>query len=169
MKPKWQKLASLTQEIYTPKFQFFGAVFASKGCPFTNTFDFTTAGDWDCVAAVERLPALHYRVNFIFLSFGSWVSLWNFKTIRGSLMKPKWQKLASPGESLSPCPSLWGTLHTGDDIDCNTCLLWEDPPVCHGWLSHNSKGTAWKTESMQNMDVYKFCMTQHVSLASLTG
>ena len=22
---------------------------------------------------------------------------------------------------------------------------------------------------MQNMDVYKFCMTQHVSLASLTG
>ena len=33
-------------------------------------FDFTTAGDWDCVAAVERLPALHYSVDFIFLSFG---------------------------------------------------------------------------------------------------
>ena len=32
--------------------------------------DFTTAGDWDCVAAVERLPALHYSVDFIFLSFG---------------------------------------------------------------------------------------------------
>ena len=31
---------------------------------------FTTAGDWDCVAAVERLPALHYSVDFIFLSFG---------------------------------------------------------------------------------------------------
>ena len=30
----------------------------------------TTAGDWDCVAAVERLPALHYSVDFIFLSFG---------------------------------------------------------------------------------------------------
>ena len=29
-----------------------------------------TAGDWDCVAAVERLPALHYSVDFIFLSFG---------------------------------------------------------------------------------------------------
>ena len=28
------------------------------------------AGDWDCVAAVERLPALHYSVDFIFLSFG---------------------------------------------------------------------------------------------------
>ena len=31
----------------------------------------------------------------------------------------------SPGESLPPCRGLWGTLHTGDDIDCNTCLLWE--------------------------------------------
>ena len=37
---------------------------------FENIFDFTTAGDWDCVAAVERLPALHYSVDFIFLSFG---------------------------------------------------------------------------------------------------
>ena len=27
-------------------------------------------GDWDCVAAVDRLPALHYSVDFIFLSFG---------------------------------------------------------------------------------------------------
>ena len=35
-------------------------VFASKGYLFKNIFDFTTAGDWDCVAAVERLPALHY-------------------------------------------------------------------------------------------------------------
>ena len=26
--------------------------------------------DWDCVAAVERLPALHYSEDFIFLSFG---------------------------------------------------------------------------------------------------
>ena len=51
-------------------FQFFGAVFASKGYPFKNIFDFTTAGDWDCVAAVERLPALHYNIDFIFLSFG---------------------------------------------------------------------------------------------------
>ena len=31
---------------------------------------FTTAGDWDNVAAVERLPALHYSGDFIFLSFG---------------------------------------------------------------------------------------------------
>ena len=34
-----------------------------------NIFDFTTAGDWDCVAAVERCPALHYSVDFISLSF----------------------------------------------------------------------------------------------------
>ena len=70
MKPKSQKLASLAQEVCTLEFQFFGAVFAFKGYPFKNIFDFTTAGDWDCVAAVERLPALHYSVDFIFLSFG---------------------------------------------------------------------------------------------------
>ena len=66
MKPKWQKLASLAQEICPLWFQFFGAVFAPKGYPFKNIFGFTTAGDWDCVAAVERLPALHYSVDFIF-------------------------------------------------------------------------------------------------------
>ena len=37
---------------------------------FKNTFDFTTAGDWDYVAVVERLPALNYSVDFIFLTFG---------------------------------------------------------------------------------------------------
>ena len=36
MKPKWQRLASLAQEICTLLFQFFGAVFASKGYPFKN-------------------------------------------------------------------------------------------------------------------------------------
>ena len=44
-------------------------VFASKGYPFKNIFDFTTAGDWEYVGAVERLPAHHYSVDFIFLSF----------------------------------------------------------------------------------------------------
>ena len=81
MTPKWQKLASLAQEICTLWFQFFGAVFASKRYSFKNLFDFTTAGDWDCVAAVERLPALHYSVDFIFLSFeimGLIVELWNY-------------------------------------------------------------------------------------------
>ena len=68
--PKWPKLASLDQKICTLWFQFFGAFFASNGYPFKNIFDFTTAGNWDCVAAVERLPALHFSVDFIFLSFG---------------------------------------------------------------------------------------------------
>ena len=39
MTPKWQKLASLAQEICTLWFQFFGAVFASKGYPFKNIFE----------------------------------------------------------------------------------------------------------------------------------
>ena len=39
MKPKWQKLASLAQEIGTPWFQFFSAVFASQGYPFKNIFE----------------------------------------------------------------------------------------------------------------------------------
>ena len=37
--------------------------------PFENIFDITTAGDWDRVAKVERLPAPHYSVDFTFLSF----------------------------------------------------------------------------------------------------
>ena len=81
MTPKWQKLASLAQEICTLWFQLFGEVFASKGYHFKNIFDFTTAGDWDCVAAVERLPALQYSVDFIFLSFeimGFIVELWSY-------------------------------------------------------------------------------------------
>ena len=52
------KLNSLRAEI--------SELVASKRYPFKNIFDFTTAGDWDCVAAVERLPALHYSVDFIF-------------------------------------------------------------------------------------------------------
>ena len=35
----------------------------------TNIFDITTAGEWDCVAAVVCLLALHYGVDFICLSF----------------------------------------------------------------------------------------------------
>ena len=71
-----------------------------KECPFKKIVDLTTAGDWDCVAAVERLPALHYSVDFIFLSFGVMVSLWNFETIRGSMVMPKWLKLASPVQKI---------------------------------------------------------------------
>ena len=38
MKPKWQKLASLAQEICRLWFQFFGAAFASKGYPFKKIY-----------------------------------------------------------------------------------------------------------------------------------
>ena len=64
--------------------------------------DFTTAGDWDCVVAVERLPALHYynSVDFIFLSSGIMGFIVYFETIRGSLIMPKWQKLASLAQEI---------------------------------------------------------------------
>ena len=39
MKPIWQKLASLVQEICTLWLHFFGAVFASKVYPFKNIFE----------------------------------------------------------------------------------------------------------------------------------
>ena len=41
MKPKWQKLASLAHDICTIWFQFFGAVFASKGYPFKAAYPVT--------------------------------------------------------------------------------------------------------------------------------
>ena len=50
------------------------------------------------MAVVERLPALYYSVDFIFLSFGIMGSIVELKTIRGSLMRPKWPKLASPAK-----------------------------------------------------------------------
>ena len=37
---------------------------------YKNIFNFSTAGDRDCVAAIERLSALYYSVDFIFVSFG---------------------------------------------------------------------------------------------------
>ena len=96
--------ASLAQKLCTLWFQFFDEVFASEGYPFKNIFDLTTAGDLDYVAAVERFPALHYSVDFIFLSFEFMVSLWNFETIKGSLMTPKWQKLAGLAQEIC---TLW--------------------------------------------------------------
>ena len=39
MKPKWQKLASLAQDISTLSFQFLSAVFASKGYTLKNIFN----------------------------------------------------------------------------------------------------------------------------------
>ena len=80
MRPKWQKLVWPRKYAHS-SFSSLVQSFASKGYPFKNIFDFTTAGDWDFVAAAERLPALHYSVDFIFLSFGIMgfiVELWNY-------------------------------------------------------------------------------------------
>ena len=49
--------------------------------PLTDYIMGKTVFFWDCVAAVERLPALHYSVDFICLSFGIMgfiVELWNY-------------------------------------------------------------------------------------------
>ena len=78
-----------------------------------------------------------------------------------------------PGGSLPPCRGLWGTLNTGDDLIVVLVSSWSAKSRTHqlavsGFLG-NSKGMVWQTESKHNMDVYKFCMTKHVSLASLTG
>ena len=45
MKPKWQKLASQAQEICTLQFQFFVAVFASKGYAFKKIFRLNDGSD----------------------------------------------------------------------------------------------------------------------------
>ena len=50
-----------------PNFQLFILHSVKFGIKFLH---FAVFADWDCVAAVERLPALHYCVDFIFLSFG---------------------------------------------------------------------------------------------------
>ena len=55
MKPKWQKLASLAQEICTLWFQFFCAVFASKGYPFKNLFEDNSSSSRTNVKNVERI------------------------------------------------------------------------------------------------------------------
>ena len=49
MNPKWQKLASLAQEICTSFSSLVQSLLPK------NILLRTTAGDWDCVAAVERL------------------------------------------------------------------------------------------------------------------
>ena len=61
MTPYWQKLASLAQEICTLWFQFFDAVFASKGYPFKNIF--------------EQLDTLSFALLACFIFVDKWQTL----------------------------------------------------------------------------------------------
>ena len=65
MKPKWQKLASLAQEICKTSFSSLVQSLLPR-----DTLLRTYLTSLQLVTAVERLPALHYSVDFIFLSFG---------------------------------------------------------------------------------------------------
>ena len=78
MRPKWPKLASLALARKPAHSCFSSSVhsFLPNDNLFKNIFDFNTAGDWDCVAAVECLPALHYSVDCIGLSFGIMGFIW---------------------------------------------------------------------------------------------
>ena len=60
MKPQWQKLASLAQEICTLWFQFFSAVFASKGCPFKNILQLDTTNE---SREVSPFPAGNHKAH----------------------------------------------------------------------------------------------------------
>ena len=67
MTPKWQKLASIAQEICTLKFKLFGAVFSSKGYPFKNILsidEMVGALCFGCCQAHQGLPVLQYSVLF---------------------------------------------------------------------------------------------------------
>ena len=70
MTPKWQKIANLAQEIYTLWFQFFGAVFASKGYPFKNIIYFSERKDANihsdgsiCIADSTEDKSLFFFTN----------------------------------------------------------------------------------------------------------
>ena len=47
------------------------------------------------MAAVVRLPAFTIVLILFSCPLESWIPLWNFETIGGSLMRSKWLKLAS--------------------------------------------------------------------------
>ena len=70
MRQKLGCLAQKTCPLYTFSFLMYVQSFLPKDNLFKNIFDFTTADDWDCVAAVARIHALHSSVDFIILSFG---------------------------------------------------------------------------------------------------
>ena len=71
LRHNWPKLASLVQKktLHSSSIEY-SLLPKYTYDLFKNIFDFTTAGEWDCVAVVEGPTALHYSVDFMFLSFG---------------------------------------------------------------------------------------------------
>ena len=64
MRPNWLKLASLNQKICTlDTFSYLVLFLFPMDNLLKNIFDFTTAGERDCVAAVERISVLHGSVD----------------------------------------------------------------------------------------------------------
>ena len=64
IRPKWPKLTSLAQRTCTLSSVLWCILCFQRITFVKNKFDFTTASDWDCVAAVDCLPALHCSVDF---------------------------------------------------------------------------------------------------------
>ena len=66
------------------------------------SYEFFRNRNTEIIIIIRFLFSLFCSLRQLLFScpLGSWVSLWNFETIRGSLMKPKWQKLASLAQEI---------------------------------------------------------------------
>ena len=78
----WERKSWLRREFIHHFHQSYGQILTlTVNVPWMVVNNQIPAGDWDCVAAVERLPALHFSVDFIFLPFGIMgfiVEFWNY-------------------------------------------------------------------------------------------
>ena len=119
----------------------------------------TMFGKGNCLAVSKRQKSCFYHNYFKNYKLLNTITPPPPKKMMNMVRTISLCKLAcNPGVTLPPCRGLWGTLHIGDDIDCNTCPHPEVPRVeSHlftvGGFLGNSKGMAWKTESIQNMGV----------------
>ena len=67
----------------------------------------------ETVVAVERPPALDYSAGLLFSrSMGSWIPLWNFETIRMSLMGSKCLNLVSLAKKYFPLYNFSSLMHS---------------------------------------------------------
>ena len=70
-----------------------------RACKFLKGYDEKIIIEFEIIEKELMQKMTRHRVTILSI-MGSWVSLWNFETIRGSLMKPKWQKLASLAQEI---------------------------------------------------------------------